>query len=192
MPLGHTFGNAIPGVPICGSSRAPSVILNQTLAPGVSHAVLHHFWLTGAPHKVDRAWVEYRLDGESLPSIAFQPAMMCGTAFPSRMPHDREYAAGDLCGKSAPVGGWFNTFRIPVYKSVVVTVRAGPEDGDGCFTGYVNVRGTLGMPLTLPHSAVPLPKGARMQLQRNELAVQPFKPLFAAKAGEVIAMTDCS
>ena len=120
--LGPTFGNAIPGVPVCGASRTPSVIINETLSPGDSHAVIHHFWTTGTRDKIDRMWVEYVIDGEKTPSIAFQPAFMCGTAFPTRMAHNFEYHAGDLCGKNAPVGGWFHTFPIPFYKSAVVTV----------------------------------------------------------------------
>ena len=170
--LGPTFGNAIPGIPVCGNSQPPSVVMNATLDPGATHAVLHHFWTTGAADKIDRMWVEYYIDGETTPSIAFQPSMMCGTAFPYRNEHDFEYAAGSLCGKSAPVGGWFNTFPIPMYKSALVTVRADPSDGDGCFDGFVSVRGTPGMPLSLPLSAVPLPNGTRLRLQKNALAVQ--------------------
>ena len=170
--LGATFGNAIPGVPVCGASHPPSVIINVTSLPaGFDHAVLHHFWATGTQYKIDRMIVEYYLDGEKDPSIAFQPGMMCGTAFPTRLTHDEEYSAGSLCGKSAPVGGWFNTFPIPFYKSALVTVRADPSDGTGCFTGFVNVRGTPGMPLTLPLSAVPLPQGARLKLHRNPMYV---------------------
>ena len=170
--LGPTFGNAIPGVPVCGSSRAPSVIINETIAPDSGHAVLHHFWATGTQYKIDRMWVSYYIDGETTPSISFQPGFMCGTAFPERVAHDFEYAAGGLCGKSAPVGGWFNTFPIPFYKSAVVTVQADPSDGEGCFMGFVNVRGTVGMPLALPLSAVPLPRGTRLRLQRNPYGVR--------------------
>ena len=169
--LGPTVGNAIPVLPVCGSSRAPSIVVNETV-DNFSHGVLHHFWATGTKDKIDRMWVEYFVDGEGTPSIAFQPSMMCGSAFPTRMAHDFEYAAGGLCGKSAPVGGWWNTFPVPFYKSVLVTVRADPQDGPGCFTGYVNVRGTLGMPLSLPSSAVPLPMGARLMLHKQPLAVR--------------------
>ena len=50
--------------------------------------------------------------------------MMCGLGFPTQIAKDFEYSAGGLCGKTAPVGGWSNTFPIPFYKSAVVTVRA--------------------------------------------------------------------
>ena len=64
--------------------------------------------------------------------------MMCGMGFPSRIAKDFEYAADGMCGKTAPVGGWWNTFPVPFYKSIKVTVRADPIDGGaGCFGGCV-------------------------------------------------------
>lgn len=169
-PLGETIGNGLAGVPICGASKPHSVAVNYTLPVGETHGVLHHFWCTGARTKIDRMWVDYYIDGEASPSISFQPSMMCGLAFPTE--RTDEYSAGGLCGKSAPVGGWWNTFPIPFYKSAVVKVRADPVDGDGCFGGYVNIRGTVGMPLVLPQSGVALPQGTKMVLQKNPLAVR--------------------
>ena len=69
--------------------------------------------------------------------LSTQPAMMCGMGFPSRIAKDFEYAADGMCGKTAPVGGWWNTFPVPFYKSIKVTVRADPIDGAGCFGGCV-------------------------------------------------------
>jgi hypothetical protein len=34
---------------------------------------------------IDEIQMEYYLDGEQVPSIAFQPALMCGNAFPARI-----------------------------------------------------------------------------------------------------------
>ena len=171
-PWGATFGNGVAGIPICGASKPPTVVVNQTLAPGDGHGALHHFWCTGPPGKIDRMWVEYYIDGESTPSIAFQPSMMCGLGFPTQIAKDFEYSAGGLCGKTAPVGGWSNTFPIPFYKSAVVTVRADQSDGAGCYGGYVSVRGTPRLPLVLPHSGLPLPMGSRLTLQRQPLALR--------------------
>lgn len=170
--FGATFGDGLAGVAICGTSQPPHVVVNHTLLKGETHGVIHHFWCTGAQFKIDRMWVEYWVDGESKPSISYQPSMSCGFAFPERAPHDFEYAAGGLCGKSAPVGGWWNTFPIPFYKSIVVTVRAHESDGTGCFNGYVNIRGTAELPLILPQSGIPLPFGTRMILQKNPLTVR--------------------
>jgi hypothetical protein len=186
--FGPTFGNGIAGVPVCGSSRAPQNIVNHTLSAGETHGVLHHFWVTGADVQVGRMWVDYFIDGEATPSISFQPAMMCGLAFPERLAAsaaapNKEYAAGALCGKTAPSGGWYNTFPVPFYESVLVQVRADEAlDGPGCFNGYVNVRGTVGLPLALPGSGVPLPAGARLWLQRNEMAArQPLEYVTVAQ-----------
>lgn len=191
--LGATLGNGLAGVPICGRDHPPSVVVNETLPAG-SHAVAHHFWATGRQYSIDRMWVEYFIDGESKPSIAFQPSMMCGLAFPTRIAHDYEYAAGGLCGKSAPVGGWWNTFPIPFYTSLIVTVRADAVDGAGCFGGYVNIRATPGLPLILPQSGVPLPMGTLLHLQRNAFAVrQPYEfvPVASLERGQqgLIMMT---
>lgn len=179
---GPTFGNGLAGVAVCGSKKPPAVVLNYSLPVGASHGVLHHFWITGEREKIDRAWIEYTIDGEAAPSIAFQPAFMCGVGFPSLLSHDFEFSAGGLCGKTAPVGGWNNVFPIPFYKTVLVTARADPSDGPGCFGAYLNVRGTVGLPLVVPGSGRPLPFGARTLLQANALATrQPLEFVVVAE-----------
>ena len=135
-------------------------MVNYTLDAAHSHGVMHHFWSTGAQFKIDRMWVDYYIDGEANASVSYQPSMACGQAFPEQLPKSSPlWSAGGLCGKTAPVGGWWNTFPIPFYQSVLVTVRADPSDGPGCFGGYVNLRGTPGLPLVLPQSGIPLPPG---------------------------------
>ena len=91
-------------------------------------------------------------------------------------PRPPQYAASGLCGKAAPVGGWWNTYPIPFYRSVRVTVRADDAmDGDGCKGGYVNVRGTPGLPLRMPGAGWELPPGTKLTLHKNPLHV--VKPL---------------
>ena len=169
---GATFGNGIAGFDICGSSKPPTVVLNHSLLPTETHALLHHFWATGANLLIDRMWVEYYVDGEMSPSVAFQPSMACGQNFPELMTRDYEFAAGGLCGKTAPVGGWWHTFPIPIYKQIVVTVRANEIDGAGCFGAYISLRGTPNIPLAMPGAGWPLPVGTRMRLQKNPTAVR--------------------
>ena len=181
--LGPTFGMARAGTPVC---IAPSTLLNYTLPAGETHGVLHHFWTTGAAEKVDRMWVDYYIDGEATPSISFQPAMMCGLAFPAEVAHDFEFSAGALCGKTAPVGGYFNTFPIPFYASAVVAVRADAADAASCFTAYLNVRGTVALPLAVPGTAQALPRGARLRLASTPLTLRApldYVTLFSAPAG---------
>lgn len=179
---GPTFGNGLAGVAVCGASQPPTVILNYTLPAGAAHGVLHHFWITGERGKVDRAWIDYFVDGEASPSISFQPAFMCGAAFPQLLSHDYEFSAGGLCGKTAPVGGWSNVFAIPFYQTVLVTARGDPSDGAGCFGAYLNVRGTVGLPLVAPGSGRPLPFGTRTLLQANALATrQPLEFVVVAE-----------
>ena len=76
-------------------------ILNHTLSEGATHGVLHHFWETGGAIKIDRIWVEYYLDGETTPSISFQPSHMCGlpATFLPMFNHTDLYHAGGMCGR---------------------------------------------------------------------------------------------
>lgn len=170
--LGPTFGSGLAGVQICPGN---TVILNHSLGADANNGVLHHFWTTGAISSIDRIHVEYYVDGELTPSISFQPALMCGVGFPKYYNSSREYSAGELCGKSAPVGGWWNTFPIPFQKSIVVTARPDPADSSECINGYLNVRGTENLPVMLP-GGLTLPSSARLILQKNEWATrQPYE-----------------
>ena len=99
--LGPTFGTGLAGTPVC---QTPLTILNYTLPAGETHAVLHHFWVTGQPFATDRLWVEYTLDGEAAPSIAFQPAMMCGCVGRRALP-SQPARAGRRCVQDAATRG---------------------------------------------------------------------------------------
>ena len=180
--MGQTFGNGMAGLDVCkgtgsgGKGPVDTVILNHTLGrgAGVSHGVLHHFWVTGddGPGMIDEVWVSYFVDGEATPSIVFQPGAMCGAFFPALTNGSDPflYSASSLCGRNSNVGGWFNSFPIPFAKSVVVTAR--PADtwakAAGCLHSYWNVRGTENLPVVLPLSGIPLPPTARLRLQRTE------------------------
>jgi hypothetical protein len=68
-------------------------------------------------------------------------------------------------------------------------VRADERDGDGCFGGYLNIRGTVGLPLHLPGSGISLPLGTKLVLQKNTLAVhQPLEYIDIASLpkGEIL------
>ena len=175
-PIGKTFGNAVPGFPLCAE---PVVLLNHTLSSSATHGVLHHFWSTGTAIVVDRMWVEYTIDREY--TISFQPSQMCGLAasfLPFYMSYNRTdlYHAGALCGRNSAVGGYFNTFPIPFGKHVLVTARTDAQDcASGCCSGmssFLNVRGTENLPVVLPGSGIPLPNTARLHLQKTGWAVR--------------------
>ena len=183
--IGPTFGYGyLPGEGFfCTADNGGrgTIVLNHTLSEGSTHGVLTHFWATGPGYEIDRVWVNYYLDGESTPSVRFQPSMACGVAFPFAFYESqpktggRLFSAGSLCGKNAAVGGFWNDFPIPFSKSVIVTVQPGAADGK-CVWGYMNVHGTENLPISLPGSNIPVPQSARMTLQRNDLAVhQPLE-----------------
>jgi hypothetical protein len=191
--IGQTFGNGLAGLGICkgkGSGPVDTVILNYTISDSSStHAVLHHFWITGDPPAIDKAWISYFVDGENTPSIEFQPSKMCGQFFPELMNQTALYSAGPVCGRNANAGGWFNTFPVPFARSVIITARPGSTWSSkyGCLHSYINVRGTEGLPIVLPLSGIPLPPTARLQLQRTDWTMrQPLEyvNITSNKAGE--------
>lgn len=195
-----TFGNGVPGFPICAS---PVTLVNHTLSSDATHGVLHHFWETGKGIATDRIWVDYFVDGEMEASISFQPSHMCGLAasfLPNYMQYNSTdlYRAGALCGRNSAVGGYYNTFPIPFGKHVIVTVRADPLDCKKgcCFNGYLNVRGTENLPVVLPGSGIPLPNTARLKLQRTPWYVAQPKahvPIVSVPSGDgLIFMTTLS
>jgi hypothetical protein len=184
--IGRTFGSGLAGLDVCqgtaaaGGGPVDTVLLNYTVSgnslasgdPTATHGVLTHFWVTGDAPAIDEVWVSYFVDGEASPSIEFQPGAMCGDFFPEQLNRTVPflYSAGTLCGRNANAGGWFNTFPVPFGRSVVVTARPSAPwaAAHGCLHSYFNVRGTEGLPLTLPISGTPLPSAARLTLQRTD------------------------
>lgn len=99
------FGAGKPGFSIC---EAPTTVLSYNLSASASFGIASHFWTTGG---VDTILVEYYVDGEPTPSIAFEPALACGQGFPTEDGSDpistgELYSAGGKMGKGAAVGAW--------------------------------------------------------------------------------------
>jgi hypothetical protein len=75
-------------------SRSAETLTFSSLAVGARSQ-----WVTGAQHVIDEVWVEYYIDGETSPSIAFQPSFMCGLAFPTQVRMSRRRSVWpDLAG----------------------------------------------------------------------------------------------
>lgn len=165
-----TVGNGLAGVPL--RPQESIVLFNHTLTRGDSHAVMHHFWVTGPGTYSDSIWVAYYVDDDGdEPSILFQPSMMCGVGFPAAYARRNEpqFAAGSLCGKNAIAGGWWNTFPIPFYRNILIKVWANANQGTHPL--WLNVRGTVDLPLVMPGLGSPLPFGTRMFLHWNPLTL---------------------
>ena len=114
---------------------------NVTSASGLQHGgYLNHFWSAGGKGPIgtyiaDRQVVRYYIDGEPSASIAFEPAMACG----SGIGYERlgYYQAGhnmkepwgpemsnSMMGHSARSGGgWHNRFKVPFARSIRITVE---------------------------------------------------------------------
>jgi hypothetical protein len=175
----RTFGVGFTAsqAPVCAS---PTLLLNHTLSAGAELGILSHFWCTG---DVDRnVVVEYFVDGEAAPSIAFEPAMASGQGFPQFIGDDplaqqaSLYEAAGKMGKAGPVGGWYHKYKIPFGRSLLAQIRL--INGTACQYAYIQIRGHevfAGEPGVVLPSGAALPRAARMLLQTIENAT--FAPL---------------
>jgi len=139
-------------------------IFEHFLAPG-DIGVLTHFWLTYGSNVDPGTIIRYYIDGEQNASIVFEPSMACGVGF-----YDTQAPWGTSnFGKGASDGSWFNNFKIPFQKSLVVTA----QNTLGSFGGfYIIVRGATNIPVTV--GGVALPNTARMNLFVTNLTAQPL------------------
>jgi hypothetical protein len=146
------------------------VVLNHTLGDGADLGILTHFWTTG---DVDsNVIVEYFIDGEAIPSIAFEPSLATGQGFPQDVYGDPIsqgglYAAGQKMGKAGAVGGYYLKLKIPFQSNVVVQTRL-IDASTGCKAAYMILRGYEAAPTdpgVVALSGFILPRAARMQLQ---------------------------
>lgn len=215
----RTIGNATVGSVRIGE---PLVLLNHTLSAAARLGVLGHFWITASLSDAEllnsslSLLVEYFLDGDVAPSIAYNPAMAAGNAYPAAVlggavvrtqqdVGDRGmYSAGRHMGNSAEHSGWWNAFKIPFQRTAFVRLRiertpTSPRAvtaADGTSV-YVIVRGhedMEGRGITLP-SGVTLPLAARLALQRIDgeefpaLGFVPIATLPSGRAGLVGHLT---
>jgi len=120
------------------------------------------------PSGVDQGVIiRYYIDGETTASITYTPSLANGVGS-----YDKQAPWGTKWfGKGAEDGAWFNNFRIPFHKSVVVTTQHQLADHDGF---YVIVRGGTNLPIHIGGVVVP-PSGA-LRLNLN-IVNQQFKPL---------------
>jgi hypothetical protein len=166
-------------------------VFNYTVVdPASSVGVMTHFWTTGSRGS-DALQVAYRVDGEAVPSLVFNPAMATGVGFPqyaSSIGNRSVFQAGDKMGKNAAVGGWYNYFRVPFQSSITIQVVA--PDSSSCETVYIIVRGyeanrsaTPGLVLS-PFLTVPWTARMRLQAVQGTFPPLAFVPLVALPAGQ--------
>jgi len=126
-------------------------IFHHIVAPG-DVGVLTHFWITYATEADNGTIVRYYIDGEKEASIQFTPSMACGVGF-----YDKQAPWGtEWFGKGADDSGWYNNFRIPFQKSIVVTLQHQYNNYTRGF--YMILKGSVNVPIiiggrTLPSTA---------------------------------------
>jgi len=176
----RTFGVGFTAAqaPVCAS---PTLLLNYTLSPAAELGMLSHFWCTGDVD--ENVVVEYFVDGEEAPSVAFEPSFASGQGFARFIGDDplaqqaSLYEAAGKMGKAGPVGGWYNKFKVPFGVSLRATIRL-IDASKPCQYAYIQIRGHevyAGEPgVVLPGGAV-LPREARLKVQAIDNAT--FAPL---------------
>jgi hypothetical protein len=175
--------SALAWTPVTFSGGKSSIILkkeetvvmeyfhNITIPDG-THSTVTHFWITGGNHTyIDHAIVRYYLDGETTPSIVFQPALACGVGFDEDQGPWSNDMMGHGVGKPDPglysdVTSWYSNIRIPFKNSIRATLALNPNyDGTGDHGAFMLVRGAIGVPIEI--GGVKVPTGAKMVLQAN-------------------------
>jgi len=150
-------------------------IFQHYVAPG-DVGVITHFWIT-YPSKVDNGTIiRYYIDGEKEASIQFTPSLACGVGF-----YDTQGPWGtEWFGKGASDSGWFNNFRIPFQKSIVVTIQH-QYDNYGGF--YMIIRGSVNVPIVIGGKT--LPTTAKMNQVRinNTYQALDWVPLVNVSSG---------
>jgi len=128
------------------------------VAPG-DYGVLTHVWIT-YPVKLEPGVIvryfshhdqsltplnRYYIDGETKASIEYRPPLACGVGFGDQQaPWGNKYF-----GKAANDSGWYNDFKIPFQKSIVVTLQH-LWTTHGRF--FMVVRGATNYPITVGKS----------------------------------------
>jgi hypothetical protein len=135
-----------------------TMFAHVTTAP---FAAMNHFWITPASDKVI---VKYYVDGEKTASIAYQPALACGSGF-----NDQTAPWGTTWfGKGAKTGGWYWNFRVPFQNKIRITVQSNQTEGT-----YIIFRGAAGVPINI--GGVPIPQAAKLLQFRTDGLYQPLE-----------------
>jgi len=158
----RTFGTGLAGSEI---TTEEVWIYSHFVAAG-DVGVMTHFWTTYETKTDDGVVIRYYIDGEQSPSIEFTPSLACGVGFyDSTGPWGTQWF-----GKGANDGAWFNNFRIPFQKSIVVTAQHKYETHPNF---YIIVRGATNVPISV--GGVTLPTNAKMNLFTTSGIFEPLE-----------------
>lgn len=153
------------------ANETEQVLFEYSVTSADDWAVMTHFWTAG-DSGVDYVNFKYYIDGESTPSIAFQPPLACGVGFDDQTaPWGTKWF-----GKGAHTTGWFHNFRIP-FKSIKITYAT--DKGAKPARIWMIVRGSDNLPLRI--GGVDLPSTARMKLYNTNVELAPLQFVDLAK-----------
>jgi hypothetical protein len=151
-------------------------------------------WFTGTFGKLgegsDSVLIRMYIDGEASASVSLFPYELAGTpsvaAYNTSVP-PRTWSA-ELWGRNSATS-WINSFPVPFASSIRITLQF--TGASGAATTYYQAHGLDGVAPTF--GRVPLPAGARLVLQRNDLVLDRLAYLnvssFAAGGGLVAAIS---
>ena len=214
--LGVTsFGTGNAGQVCLGTSVH---LFHHQVSKPSNAGVMSHVWTTGSSQQeLAAAHLElrfsYAFDGESPPSISFDPAKAAGQfhgavnfsnvwtdgTLAATARNDTMFSAGDKAGKNAVTQGWWHQTRMPFRTSVNVTIGVVPRPGSptpaagACATYYAVVRGyeiSAASPAVVLPSGFAVPSGARLELHTTDVvaASGAFTPLINVSAGREVLL----
>ena len=159
-----------------------------------SQSYISFQWFTGTFGKLgegsDTVLIRLYIDGETTPSLSYFPYELAGTpsvaAYNTSVPA-RTWSA-ELWGRNSATS-WINSFPVPFSASVRITLQF--TGASGAATTYYQAHGLDGVAPSF--GRVPLPAGARLVLQRNDLVLDRLAYLnvssFASGGGLVAAIS---
>eukprot|EP01048_Picozoa_sp_COSAG05_P012339 COSAG05_NODE_1226_length_5453_cov_6.202279_2_plen_277_part_00 len=160
LPFGapiYVFGSGDDGcsqhTPYCESRRACAgvpgsepnrniPVLNYTLRPGALLGVMDHFWWCSSPTEITlaqqglRAEVRYFVDGETEPSVVYEPAMSVGQGFAATTVAGEWFSAQSQVGDGTSLfsagskmgrsgiggGGWWHRHPVLFQMSIRIEI----------------------------------------------------------------------
>lgn len=149
------------GVSQANISGAEELLLAHTLgADGPGRGQITGWW-SASSH--DHLTLRFYVDGETVPSVAFDVVTATGAVFGAPQPPVDVFSA-DVFGKGGSSGAFWGSIPVPFEKSIRVTWQA-PQSAAGTGLAWIWCRGVEGMPLTLPGLPA-LPPSARLVAQQ--------------------------
>eukprot|EP01116_Phalansterium_solitarium_P015124 TRINITY_DN33253_c0_g1_i1.p2 TRINITY_DN33253_c0_g1~~TRINITY_DN33253_c0_g1_i1.p2 ORF type:complete len:359 (-),score=117.13 TRINITY_DN33253_c0_g1_i1:64-1140(-) len=153
-PPPQTFGYTFIG----SFTQPEQIVGTHVLSPGATSGLASFFWFTALYNNDQNTIVKYYIDDEYVIEYNLYEGMGIGFG-------DQTMFGNTRTGKGSEAGGVYNTYQIPFYKNLTVSVTYPNMTVPNVNMIYVNFRGTENLPVVLGN--VVLPPTTRLMLYRN-------------------------